>query len=79
MATQACFLGLFSWMSIFMLGCVSWMLQKHGSCFCIHSVSLFPFIGEMRQMMLKGINEQHLLIIPDILVCVCLYVCDVSV
>lgn len=52
-----------------MLGCVSWVLQKNGSCFGIHSVSLCLFIWTLRQLMLRDINEQCLLI-PDTFCCV---------
>lgn len=45
-----------------MLRCVSWMLQKDGSCLQIKSVSLWPVTEELRWLILRLISEQWLLI-----------------
>ena len=37
------------------------MQQKERSCFCIHSVSLCLFIGELSLLILNDINDQWLL------------------
>jgi hypothetical protein len=44
-------------------------MQNDASCFCIHSVSLCLFIGDMSALMLRDINDQRLLI-PVILMLV---------
>lgn len=41
---------------------VSYMEQKNGSCFCIYSVNLHLFIGELHPLILIYINDQWLLI-----------------
>ena len=38
--------------------CVSYMEQKDGSSFCIHSVILCLFIGELDPLILTDINDQ---------------------
>ena len=77
-ATLACFLCLFDW-KIFSqpfilrwylslkLICVSCMQQKDRFCFCIQSVSLCLFIGDLSLLMLMDINDQWLLV-PHIFV-----------
>ena len=44
------------------LKCVSCIQQKVGSCFCIHSLSLCLFIGELSPLILRDINDPCLLI-----------------
>ena len=65
----AYFLGSFNW-KIFSqpctlrqclslrLRCVSCMQQKDDFCFCIQSVSLCLFIGELSPFILRDINDQ---------------------
>jgi hypothetical protein len=69
MGTAACFLDLFTWKTLFqpvtlrkylplLLRYVSCMQPNDVSCFCIHSVSLCLFIGELSPLMLGNINDQ---------------------
>ena len=78
MATPACFLDSFAW-NIFPsfhpeVMSISWIEQKDESCFCIYSVTLCLFVGELEPLMLKNSNEWYLLI-PMLLLlwwwCVC--------
>jgi hypothetical protein len=65
------------WYLSLMLRCVSWMLQKAGSCFQVHIISL-SFPGELRQFILRGIKEECLLTTVILFlwyVCVCLSEC----
>ena len=73
-ATPTCFLGTFDWYIFFpqpftlrwclslRLRCVSCMQQKDGFCFCIHSVSLCPYIDELSPFILRDINGQWFLV-----------------
>ena len=81
MATPACFLGPFAWKNFsqpftlsrclsLCLRCVSCTQQNVGSCFRIQSLSLCLFIGELRPLILSDINDQWLLILVIIFVCV---------
>ena len=59
------------------------MQPKNGSCFSIQCVNRFLFISELRPLMLRGINDQWLLVpvillvvvVLSVCVCVCVYVC----
>ena len=67
-ATLACFLGPFDW-KVFShpftlryhlslkLRCVSCKQQKDGFCFRIHSVSLYLFMGKLRLLTFRDIND----------------------
>ena len=74
MCTSACFLCLFGWNFFvhtftmkwcpsLMSRCVSWMQQKNGSYFCIHTVNLclFFFYWQLRSLMLEDTNKHCLL------------------
>lgn len=50
-----------------MLTCVPQMQKKDGSCFCNCSVSLYCFIGELSQLILKDVNDQWLVILVILL------------
>ena len=62
-ATLACFLGTFDWnffptlylsqYQFLRLKCISCMHQNDGFCFYIQSVSLYLFIGELSQFILR--------------------------
>lgn len=68
-STEACFLEPFVWkiflqpftlrqkLSLF-LRYVSALQQRNGSCFHIHSVTLYPFIRELSSLILTDINDQ---------------------
>lgn len=60
--------------------CGFFMMQKNGSCICIHSVSLFIFLAKLSTLIFQDINEQWLLILAffgsvcdDGIVCVCFH------
>ena len=68
-ATPACFLGSFDWYIFsqpftlrqclsLRLRCVSYMQKKDGFCFCIQSVILCLFIGELSPFISRDINDQ---------------------
>ena len=72
MATPTCFLRPFAWKTFsqpftlrrclsLWLRCVSCKQQNVGSCFCIQSLSLCLFIGELSPLILSDINDQWLL------------------
>lgn len=50
-----------------MLTCVPQMQKKDGSCFCNRSISLYHFIGELGPMIFKGINDQWLVVLVNLL------------
>ena len=64
----ACFLGPFDWKIFYqpftLRQCLSLRLkyvscmQKDGFCFCIQSISLCLFIGELSPFALRDINDQ---------------------
>ena len=86
MATPACFLGPFAWKTFsqpftlsrclsLRLRCVSCKQQNVGSCFCIQSLSLCLFIGELSPLILSDINDQWLLT-PVIIFLFLFFVCS---
>ena len=85
MAIPTCFLGQLCLENLIqplrclslMLKNLSWMQQKDGSCFCIHSITLCLCIGELSPLILRDINNQWLLIPITLLllVVVCVNVC----
>ena len=92
MTTLTCFLGPFAWKTFsqhftlsrwlsLWLKCISCKQQNVGSCFCIQSLSLCLFIGELSPLILSDINDQRLLTLVIIfylfILCVCVveFVC----
>lgn len=68
------FFILLPWSCLFWLvGYVSWLQQKYGSCFLVHAVSLCYFIGELRSLVLRVINSCYFVVMVFLLHLICCF------